>query len=95
MADYGNGRAEQFKPDGTFLTSIGLAFGEGATGVAFDADGNLFVSVIGEAHGGIRRFDKTPTGFEDKGLIGRGEWRSEDAEVALDGTKSVVVSFRK
>jgi NHL repeat-containing protein len=86
LADYGNGRAQQFKPDGTLLTSVGLAFGEEATGVGFDADGNLYVSVIGETHGGVRRFDKTPTGWQDKGLIGRGDWRSEDTEVALDGT---------
>jgi hypothetical protein len=86
VADYGNGRARQFKPDGTQITEVGMGFGEGATGVAVDADGNLFVSVIGEDHGGIRRFDKTATGWQDKGLIGRGDWRSEDTEVALDGT---------
>jgi NHL repeat-containing protein len=87
VADYGNSRVQQFKPDGTFLTMIDIyGFKEGASGIAVDADGNLLIAVIGETYGGIRRFDKTPTGYVNKGLIGRGEHRSEDSEVSPDGT---------
>ena len=42
--------------------------------------------MIGETYGGIRRFDRTPTGYVNKGLTGRGEYRSEDSEVSPDGT---------
>ena len=87
VADYGNSRVQQFKPDGTFLTMIDIyGFKEGASGIAVDADGNLLIAVIGETYGGIRRFDRTPTGYVNKGLIGRGEYRSEDSEVSPDGT---------
>jgi len=87
VADYGNSRAQQFKPDGTFLTMIDIyGFKEGASGIAVDAAGNVLIAVIGETYGGIRRFDKTPTGYVNKGLIGRGEYRSEDSEVSPDGT---------
>jgi hypothetical protein len=87
VADYVGSRAEQFKPDGTYLTTIDVyGFKEEASGIAVDADGNVFIAVIGETYGGIRRFDKTPAGYENKGLIGRGDWRSEDAEVSPDGT---------
>lgn len=87
VADYGNSRVQQFKPDGTFLTMIDIyGFKEEASGIAVDANGNLLIAVIGETYGGIRRFDKTPTGYVNKGLIGRGEYRSEDSEVSPDGT---------
>jgi sugar lactone lactonase YvrE len=87
VADYGASTAQQFKPDGTHLTTIDIyGFKEGASGIAVDADGNVLIAVIGETYGGIRRYDKTPTGYENRGLIGRGDWRSEDSEVSGDGT---------
>jgi hypothetical protein len=87
VADYNGSRVQQFKADGTFLTSIDVyAFKEGASGVSVGANGDVLVSVIGETYGGVRRFAKTPTGWENKGLMDSGAYRSEDSEVAPDGT---------
>src|SRR5439155_1552831 len=43
VADSGNARIAVFKPDGTFVTSIGKGIVDGAVDVAVDTAGNVYV----------------------------------------------------
>ncbi len=58
-----------------------------ASGVAVDADGNVYVSTSGDNIAGVVRFDKTDTGWADaKMWVGGGFQWPIDVETSPDGT---------
>ena len=88
VADRGNGRYQLFTSNGAFTTSVAPPTGEGAQGVAVDADGNMLGAVEGTVSSGFRRFTKTDTGWGAAGplVAGLPGYRADDIEVSPDGS---------
>jgi sugar lactone lactonase YvrE len=89
VADRGNLRVQAFSSGGAFRMAIATP-SEAASGVAVDADGNVFVSVEGGSKGGYRKFSEN--GEAQGGLNGAGNYRADDIEVSPDGSIYLLTS---
>ena len=87
VADQGNQRLQASSATGVFSTSISTAQNELPRAVGVAADGSVLAAANGDVRSGFRRWVERPTGWEAVGgLLGAGDYRTDEVEGSPDGT---------
>jgi sugar lactone lactonase YvrE len=93
VSDEANGRLQAFSGSGSLKTSVPVASGELARGIAVAGDGSVLVAVEASSFGGFRHYTESAGTWEATGgPFGRGAYRADEVEGSADGSVYLTTS---